>query len=72
MRAINITWYGGGAAFWQRSDTLNAFSSVRSGGSVGGVQATNAVAGTVTAGRKRHPPPPSLMTPPAMRDQRAR
>jgi multidrug efflux pump len=36
--------------FWQRSDTLNGLFVSTSGGSVAGVQATNAVAGTVTAG----------------------
>jgi multidrug efflux pump len=36
--------------FWQRPDTLDNLFVSTSGGSVGGVQATNAVAGTVTAG----------------------
>jgi multidrug efflux pump len=36
--------------FWQRPDTLNNLFVSTSGGSVGGVQATNAVAGTVSAG----------------------
>ena len=36
--------------FWQRPDTLNNLFVSTSGGSVGGVQSTNAVAGTVTAG----------------------
>jgi multidrug efflux pump len=38
--------------FWQRPDTLDNLFVSTSGGSVGGVQATNAVAGTVTAGRQ--------------------
>jgi multidrug efflux pump len=38
--------------FWQRPDTLDNLFVSTSGGSVGGVQATNAVAGTVTAGTR--------------------
>jgi multidrug efflux pump len=36
--------------FWQRPDTLDNLFVSTSGGAVGGVQSTNAVAGTVTAG----------------------
>jgi multidrug efflux pump len=39
--------------FWQRPDTLNDLFVSTSGGSVGGVQATNAVAGTVTAATQK-------------------
>jgi multidrug efflux pump len=38
--------------FWQRPDTLDNLFVSTSGGAVGGVQATNAVAGTVTAGTR--------------------
>ena len=46
--------------YWQNPETLKDVYVSTSGGSVGGSQATNAVAGTVVApGRRRRPTPPT-------------
>ena len=46
--------------YWQNAETLKDVYVSKSGGAVGGTQATNAVAGTVTRTEGRHRPPPRV------------